>query len=136
MNNQQPAKRRHFSATQKLNIVKTALTSYQSRSAVAREYGVNQNQLARWIREYQNGIVWKRGVSRTQADFLPVAIQAAQLPTCTESLDLPKNIETQIASTPDPYSASSVTIRFESGHHLEIDALDHNLVLQLVRTLR
>ena len=61
--------RRSFSAAQKTTIVQKALSGNNSLASVARDYGVNQNQLGRWIREYKKGVVWKRSVNHAPAYF-------------------------------------------------------------------
>jgi transposase-like protein len=47
--------RRRFSAQYKRELVETILASPLSLARVAREHELNQNQLARWRREYEQG---------------------------------------------------------------------------------
>ena len=50
--------RRRFSAEQKVAMVPEAMQPDRSIAEVGRLYGVNQNQLSRWIREYRDGAAW------------------------------------------------------------------------------
>jgi transposase len=69
-----PTKRVHRSAEEKRRIVAATLVPGASIARVARENGVNANQVFQWRYEYKNGVGW--AVKRPQAKLLPVTVVA------------------------------------------------------------
>ena len=93
MNNHAHLPRRSFKSYQKVSMVKAALGSGRPIAEVARRHNVNQNQLTRWIREFQNGASWRDG-SDDAAVLLPVKIadetrSTLSLPTKSAVLSRP-----------------------------------------------
>ena len=67
--------RRRFSAEQKVAMVREAMQPNRSIAEVGRLYGVNQNQLSRWIFEYRDGAAWSNQI------FVPVELVEAGVST-------------------------------------------------------
>ena len=90
-----PAKRVLRPAEEKRRIVEATLVPGASIARVARENGVNANQVFQWRYEYRNGIGWAAsGKPRTQ--LLPVTVTAEP---CTAAVP-------ELASAEPPSSAS------------------------------
>jgi len=66
------AKRIHRTAQEKRRIVEATLVPGASIARVARENGVNANQVFQWRYEHRKGIAWAAGESRTE--LLPVTV--------------------------------------------------------------
>ena len=66
------AKRIHRTAAEKRRIVELTLVPGASISRVARENGVNANQVFQWRYEHRRGIGWAAG--RARAELLPVTV--------------------------------------------------------------
>lgn len=66
------AKRVHRTAEEKRLIVEATLLPGASIARVAREHGVNANQVFQWRYEYRNGASWAATQARTK--FLPVSV--------------------------------------------------------------
>jgi transposase len=69
----QPEKRIRRTAEEKLRIVEATLVPGASIARVAREYGVNANQVFQWRYEYRKGILPPRAKQAT-AELLPVTL--------------------------------------------------------------
>jgi transposase len=69
-----PAKRVHRTSEEKRRIVEATLVPGASIARVARENGVNANQVFQWRYEYRNGTGWAAEHPRTK--FLPVTVVA------------------------------------------------------------
>ena len=127
MNNHAHLPRRSFKSHQKIAMVKAALDSDRPIAEVARRHNVNQNQLTRWIREYQNGASWSHREDHS-AVLLPVKIADEDRST----LSLPaKPARPQV---PSPYL--SATLEFESGVTVELTGLsgaDLKMMLEVLR---
>ena len=66
--------RRRFSVEHKRGVVRALLRSPLSLACFAREHALNHNQLARWRREYEQGLY---GEYEEQAvAFMPVCVEA------------------------------------------------------------
>jgi len=108
-------------------MVKAALESGRPIAEVARRHNVNQNQLTRWIREYQNGASWRDG-SDDAAVLLPVKIADE---TCS-TLSLPTKSMHRQESLP----CLRATLEFESGVTVELTGLsgaDLKMMLEVLR---
>ena len=68
------AKRIHRTAEEKWRIVELTLVPGASIARVARENGVNANQVFQWRYEHRRGIGWAAG--RARAELLPVTVTA------------------------------------------------------------
>ena len=66
------AKRIHRTAEEKRRIVELTLVPGASIARVARENGVNANQVFQWRYEHRRGIGWAAG--RARAELLPVTV--------------------------------------------------------------
>lgn len=77
----QPEKRIRRTTEEKLRIVEATLVPGASIARVAREHGVNANQVFQWRYEYRKGILPPR-VKEARADLLPVTL-AAELNSAT-----------------------------------------------------
>jgi transposase len=66
------AKRIHRTAEEKRRIVEATLLPGASIARVARERGVNANQVFQWRYEYRNGASW--AATRSRAELLPVTL--------------------------------------------------------------
>src|SRR5579875_3749860 len=87
-------KRIHRTAEEKRRIVELTLVPGASIARVARENGVNANQVFQWRYEHRRGIGWAAG--RTRAGFLPgtgnsepdrmVTPEAAPVADCSGSI--------------------------------------------------
>ena len=66
------AKRIHRTAEEKRRIVELTLVPGASIARVARENGVNANQVFQWRYEHRKGIGWAAG--RTRTELLPVTL--------------------------------------------------------------
>jgi transposase len=69
-----PAKRVHRTAEEKRRIVEATLVPGTSIARVAREHGVNANQVFQWRYEYRNSAGWAAKQLRTE--LLPVTVAA------------------------------------------------------------
>ena len=68
------AKRVYRTAEEKRRIVEATLVPGASIARVAREHGVNANQVFQWRYEHRKGIGWAASQSRTE--LLPVTVTA------------------------------------------------------------
>jgi transposase len=68
------AKRVHRTAEEKRRIVEATLVPGASIARVARENGVNANQVFQWRYEYRKGIGW--AASQLRTELLPVTVTA------------------------------------------------------------
>jgi transposase len=69
-------KRVHRTAQEKRRIVEATLVPGASIARVARENGVNANQVFQWRYEYRKGVCW--AAIHPRAEFLPVTVIAEQ----------------------------------------------------------
>jgi transposase len=68
------AKRLRRTAEEKRRIVEATLVPGASIARVAREHGVNANQVFQWRHEYRKGALW--AAQKTRANLLPVTLAA------------------------------------------------------------
>jgi transposase len=68
------AKRLRRTAEEKRRIVEATLVPGASIARVAREHGVNANQVFQWRHEYRKGALW--AAQKTRAELLPVTLAA------------------------------------------------------------
>jgi transposase len=98
-------KRIHRTPAEKRRIVEATLVPGASIARVARENGVNANQVFQWRYEYKNSVGWAAKQSR--AKLLPVAVVTE--PSCIAV--------SEVASTPAPHNHPRRSISsYQVGH--------------------
>ena len=111
-------KRVHRSAEEKRRIVEATFAPGTSIARVAREYGVNSNQVFQWRYEYRKGIL---GVhSKPTAKLLPVVVAE------------PEAVSTVPVVAPRPLSNSTIRVEFPGGVFVHVG---HGTDLQLLRAV-
>ena len=115
------AKRVHRTAEEKRRIVDATLVPGVSIARVARENGVNANQVFQWRYEYKNSVGWAAKQSR--AKFLPVAVVPE--PSCI--------VVPEVAPAP-PSAPSSASIHIELPGRALVSVED-GVDPELVRTV-
>lgn len=126
MNNHAHLPRRSFKSDEKVAMVKAALGSDRPIAEIARRFDVNQNQLTRWIREYQNGASWRYRHIESPA-LLPVKVTDHERATLT----VPSK-----EKAPVQRPSLKATLEFESGVTLELAGLsgaDLKMMLEVLR---
>lgn len=111
-------KRVHRTPAEKRRIVEATLVPGASIARVARENGVNANQVFQWRYEYKNSVGWAAKQSRTT--LLPVAVVTE--PSCI--------VVPEVPSTPPPAPPSaSIHIEFPGRALVRVEAgVDPELV--------
>jgi len=108
------AKRIHRSVDEKRRIVEATFAPGTSIARVAREHGVNSNQVFQWRYEYRKGILGGR--SKPATKLLPVVLAE------------PEAVNTVPAIAPQMNSSGAIRIEFSSGVSLRVER-DTNLEL-------
>ncbi|HEV2400178.1 MAG TPA: transposase [Candidatus Sulfotelmatobacter sp.] len=118
-------KRVHRTPAEKRRIVEATLVSGASIARVARENGVNANQVFQWRYEYKNGVGW--AVKQPRAKLLPVTVVAE--PSCV--------VVPEVVSTPPPVSSSaSIHIELPGRALVSVEAgVDPELVRTVLGSL-
>jgi transposase len=118
-------KRVHRSTEEKRRIVEATLVPGASIARVARENGVNANQVFQWRYEYKNGVGWAAKQSRTK--LLPVTV--AREPSCI--------VVPECASTPSSApSSASIHIELPGRALVSVEAgVDPELVRTVLGSL-
>ena len=92
------AKRIHRTAEEKRRIVELTLVPGASIARVARENGVNANQVFQWRYEFRKGIGWAAG--RTYTELLPVTLASepdtVATPGATSTADCSASIHIEL----------------------------------------
>lgn len=114
-----PAKRVQRTAEEKRRIVEATLVPGASIARVARENGVNANQVFQWRYEYRNGAGW--AARRPGTELLPVTIAAERSSIAVQEL----------VSVP---SASSASIHIELPGRALV-TVEGGIDAELVRTV-
>jgi transposase len=119
------AKRVHRTAEEKRRIVEATLVPGASLARVARENGVNANQVFQWRYEYKNGVGW--ALKQPQAKLLPVTVVAEP-----SSAVVP-----ELASAPEPApSSASIHIELPGRALVSVEAgVDPDLVRAVLGSL-
>lgn len=119
------AKRVHRTAEEKRRIVEATLLPGASIARVARENGVNANQVFQWRYEYRNNVGW--AVKQPQAKLLPVTVEAE-----ASSVVVP-----DVVSTPPPVSSfASIHIELPGRALVSVEAgVDPELVRTVLGSL-
>jgi transposase len=118
-----PSRRVLRTAEEKLRIVEATLVPGASIARVARENGVNANQVFQWRHEYRNGTGWAARRARTQ--LLPVTVTAE-----------PSSIAVaEVASVPS-LSTGSIHIELPGRALVSVEAgVDATLVRAVLESL-
>jgi transposase len=111
-------RRQRFSVDQKRRIVEATLAPEASAARVAREHGVNANQVFAWRRAYQQGLLVDRGAG--EAKLLPVHITN---PAISEPMPIPG---------PATRPAGSIHIELRNKTLLTIEGSPDREALRLV----
>jgi transposase len=114
-----PAKRIFRTIEEKRKIVEEALRSPYSVAVVARQHGLNSNQLFAWRKLYFNGQLESAVESGTAVRLLPVSVsdEPRQEPGLALSSNVTINIEIPgraLVSVEGPVSAEIVRVVLES----------------------
>ncbi|MGA3344489.1 MAG: transposase [Terracidiphilus sp.] len=92
------AKRVHRTAKEKRRIVEATLVPGASIARVARDNGVNANQVFQWRYEHRKGVGWAAGESRTE--LLPVTVtsepRSVMVPEVSPVLASPGSIHIEL----------------------------------------
>ncbi len=131
MNQHPQLPRRVFKADDKIKMVKAALRREDSIAGLARRFSVNQNQLSRWIREYQNSAKWAQQEQSETTSFIPVDLINAPKP-----LPEKQTVPALVSSKPSTsLSSVSASVDFASGHRLVVSGLDVNHLKLMLEVL-
>lgn len=119
------AKRVHRTPAEKRRIVEATLVPGASIARVARENGVNANQVFQWRYEYKNSVGWAANQSR--AKLLPVSVVAES--SCI--------VVPEVVSTPPPApSSASIHIELPGRALVSVEAgVDPELVRTVLGSL-
>lgn len=115
-------KRVYRSAAEKRRIVEATFVPGTSIARVAREHGVNANQVFQWRYEYRKGIL---GEAKSRAKLLPVVVEEAAL----------SSVDT--TAVPPPQKSAGICIEFPGGISVRVDSeTDLHLLRTVVEMLR
>jgi transposase len=110
-----PTKRVQRTSAEKRRIVEATLVPGASIARVARENGINANQVFQWRYEYKNGVGW--AAKHLQTKLLPVtvlaepsgviapeatSVDAAKAPSASIHIELPGRALVSVESGVDP----------------------------------
>jgi transposase len=118
-------RRRYWTSQEKRQIVEQTLSSTLSVAMVAREHGVNANQVFYWRKLYRAGQLGNEGGTEQQVRLLPVSVSDEQ----------PAETEPEAATSP----ASGVTINIEFPGRTLVSVkgvVDADIVRAVVESLR
>lgn len=116
-------KRIHRSAGEKRRIVEATFAPGMSIARVAREHGVNSNQVFQWRYEYRKGILGDR--TKPAAKLLPVVVEEPEVTRSAHS----------VRSQPNSSSAIRIDLPGGVSLHVERDT-DLELLRAIVEMLR
>jgi transposase len=92
----EPARRRHWPAALKRQIVEETFAAGASASVVARRYDVNANQLFRWRRDWRDGLL-----GGEEQRLVPVAVPAEAASTGQIEIELAQGARIRVTGTVD-----------------------------------
>jgi transposase len=118
-------RRRYWTIQEKRQIVEQTLSSVSSLASVAREDGVNANQVFYWRKLYLAGQLGNNDVAEQQVPLLPVSVSEEQPPDADPEQD--------------SSSSSGVTINIEFPGRTLVSvegAVDADIVRVVVESLR
>jgi len=118
-------RRRYRTPQEKREIVEQTLSSGLSVASVAREHGVNANQVFYWRKLYRAGQLGSDGGAEQQVRLLPVTV----------SDDHPAEKEPEEAT--DPVPGVTINIEFPGRTLVRVEgAVDADIVRAVVESLR
>ena len=118
-------RRRYWTAQEKRQIVEQTLSSTSSGAMVAREHGVNANQVFYWRKLYRAGQLGNNGGAEQQVRLLPVSVSDEQ----------PPEPESEGATSPVP--GLTINIEFPGRTLVSVEgAVDADIVRAVVESLR
>ena len=118
-------RRRYWTAQEKRQIVEQTLSSTLSVAMVAREHGVNANQVFYWRKLYRAGQLGNNGGAEQQVRLLPVSVSDEQ----------PPEPESEGATSPVP--GLTINIEFPGRTLVSVEgAVDADIVRAVVESLR
>jgi transposase len=118
-------RRRYWMPQEKRQIVEQTLSSGLSVATVAREHGVNANQVFYWRKLYRAGQLGSDGGAEQQVRLLPVSV----------SDEHPAETESGEAASPAP--ALTINIEFPGRTLVSVEgAVDADIVRAVVESLR
>ena len=118
--------RRHYRTPQeKRQIVEQTLSSGMSVASVAREHGVNANQVFYWRKLYQAGQLGTGGGAEQQVRLLPVSVSDEQ------------PAERELEAGTSPARGVTINIEFPGRTLVSVEgAVDADIVRAVVESLR
>jgi transposase len=118
-------RRRYRTPQEKRQIVEQTLSSGLSVASVAREHGVNANQVFYWRKLYRAGQLGSDGGAEQQVRLLPVSV----------SDDQPAETEPEVAASPVP--GVTINIEFPGRTLVSVEgAVGADIVRAVVESLR
>jgi transposase len=118
-------RRRYWTPQEKRQIVEQTLSSSLSVASVAREFGVNANQVFYWRKLYRAGQLGSDGGTEQQVRLLPVSVSDAQ----------PEEAEPEKAASPGP--GVTINIEFPGRTLVSVEgAVDADIVRAVLKSLR
>ncbi len=118
-------RRRYRTPQEKRRIVEQTLSSGLSVASVAREHGVNANQVFYWRKLYRTGQLGSDGDAEQQVRLLPVSV----------SDDQPPETEPDEATNAEP--GVTINIEFPGRTLVSVEgAVDADIVRAVVESLR
>ena len=118
-------RRRYWTPQEKRQIVEQTLSSGLSVASVAREHGVNANQVFYWRKLYRAGQLGSDGGAEQQVRLLPVSVSDEQ----------PAGTEPEEATSPAP--GVTINIEFPGRTLVSLEgAVDADIVRAVVESLR
>ena len=118
-------RRRYWTPQEKRQIVEQTLSSSLSVASVAREYGVNANQVFYWRKLYRAGQLGTDGGTEQQVRLLPVSV-------CYE-----ESAETEQEGATSPAPGVTINIEFPGRTLVSFEgAVDADIVRAVVESLR
>jgi transposase len=118
-------RRRYWTAEEKRRIVEQTLSSTQSVAMIARQHGVNANQIFYWRKLFRAGQLRNEGGAEQQVRLLPVSVSDEQ----------PAETEPEEAMSPAP--GLTINIEFPGRTLVSVEgAVDAEIIRAVVESLR
>ena len=118
-------RRRYWTAEEKRRIVEQTLSSTSSVAMVARQHGINANQVFYWRKLYRAGHLGSDGGAEQQVRLLPVSVSDEQ------------PAETEPEETTSPAAGLTINIEFPGRTLVSLEgAVDANIVRAVLESLR
>jgi transposase len=118
-------RRRYWTPQEKRQIVEQTLSSSLSVASVAREYGVNANQVFYWRKLFRAGQLGNEGGAEQQVRLLPVSVSDEEL------------AETEPEAATSPAPGVTINIEFPGRTLVSVEgAVDADMIRVVVESLR